>query len=105
MHNPAHPGEILREYFGSLSVSAAAAHLGMSRVNLSRILNGKAGISAEMSLRLADALGTSPDLWLKMQVNYDPWVPKITGNGGRSSICSTGFSRLEVQLARTTKSA
>jgi addiction module HigA family antidote len=74
MYNPAHPGEVLREHFGSLSVSAAAAHLGVSRVNLSRILNGKAGISAEMSLRLSDALGTSPDLWLKLQMNYDLWI-------------------------------
>jgi addiction module HigA family antidote len=73
MHNPAHPGEILREQLGKTSVSAAAAHLGISRVTLSRVLNGKAGISAEMSLRLSEAFGTTPDLWLKLQVQYDMW--------------------------------
>jgi addiction module HigA family antidote len=74
MYNPPHPGEVLREQLGKLPVSVAAAHLGVSRVALSRILNGKAGISAEMSLRLSEALGTSPDLWLKMQVQYDLWI-------------------------------
>lgn len=73
MYNPAHPGEVLREYLGEMSVSEAAAHLGISRVTLSRVLNGKAGISADMSLRLSEALRTSPDLWLKMQVQYDLW--------------------------------
>jgi addiction module HigA family antidote len=74
MHNPAHPGEVLKEHLGNIPVSEAAAHLGVSRVTLSRVLNGKAGISAEMSLRLSEALGTSPDLWLKMQLQYDLWV-------------------------------
>lgn len=73
MYNPAHPGEVLREYLGEMSVSDAANHLGISRVTLSRVLNGKAGISADMSLRLSEALRTSPDLWLKMQVQYDLW--------------------------------
>jgi addiction module HigA family antidote len=73
MHNPAHPGEVLKEHLGKISVSEAAAHLGVSRVTLSRILNCKAGISAEMSLRLSEAFGTSPDLWLKLQVQYDMW--------------------------------
>jgi addiction module HigA family antidote len=73
MHNPAHPGEVLKEHLGKKSVSEAAAHLGVARVTLSRVLNGKAGISAEMSLRLSEAFGTSPDLWLKMQVQYDMW--------------------------------
>ena len=73
MHNPAHPGELLREQLGAMSVSSAAAHLGISRVTLSRILNGKSGISAEMSLKLSEAFGTSPDLWLKMQLQYDMW--------------------------------
>jgi antitoxin HigA-1 len=74
MHNPAHPGEQLREQLGKMSVSEAAAHLGVSRVTLSRVLNCKAGISAEMSLRLSEAFGTSPDLWLRMQVQYDMWI-------------------------------
>jgi antitoxin HigA-1 len=71
--NPAHPGEVLRDYLGELSVGEAAVRLGVTRVHLSRILNRHAGISAEMSLRLSAALGTSPDFWLRMQTNYDLW--------------------------------
>jgi len=73
MHNPPHPGSVLREYLGDIAVSSAAAHLRVTRVTLSRLLNGKAGISASMALRLADALGTSPDLWMNMQSQYDLW--------------------------------
>ena len=73
MHNPAHPGEILREYMNDLSVTSLAQHLGTTRVNLSRILHGRAGISAEMALRLSEAFGTSPELWLNMQTNFDLW--------------------------------
>ncbi|HEX5674815.1 MAG TPA: HigA family addiction module antitoxin, partial [Azonexus sp.] len=54
MHNPAHPGEVLREWIPeSMTVTTAAAQLGISRVTLSKILNGKAGITADMALRLA----------------------------------------------------
>ena len=73
MFNPPHPGVVLRDYLGGVSVSAAAKHLGITRVALSRILNGSAGISAEMALRLAEALGTSPELWIGMQAQYDLW--------------------------------
>jgi addiction module HigA family antidote len=73
MHNPAHPGEILRDQFEGLSVTQVAAHLGVSRVMLSRILNCKAGVTAEMSLKLAEALNTSPDLWFRIQNQYDFW--------------------------------
>lgn len=74
MHNPAHPGEVLKEYLPeNLSITDAANHLGVTRVALSRILNGRAGISAEMDLRLADALRTSPGFWSRMQVQYDIW--------------------------------
>ena len=52
MHNPPHPGLVLREYLGSLPVTKAAAHLRITRVTLSRVLNGKAGISASMAIRL-----------------------------------------------------
>ena len=84
MHNPAHPGLVLREYLGELTVTDAAARLGITRAALSRILNGSAGISADMALRLRDALGTSAELWLNMQSNYDLWQaeqkprPKVT---------------------------
>lgn len=74
MHNPAHPGEVLREHLGDLTVTAAAEKLGVTRVSLSRILNGTNGISAGMALRLEAALGTSAEMWAGMQVKYDLWI-------------------------------
>ncbi len=74
MHNPPHPGEILKQDVLpdlGLSVTAAAAHLGMSRVALSRVLNGRAAISADLALRLADWLPPSAESWLRMQAAYD----------------------------------
>ena len=76
MHNPPHPGLVLREYLGKTAVSSAAAHLRVTRVTLSRVLNGKAGISASMALRLAAALGTTPELWMNMQSQFDLWQAK-----------------------------
>lgn len=74
MHDPAHPGEVLKEWIPEgMTVTTAAEQLGVSRVMLSRILNGKAGISAEMALRLAAWLGTSPEVWLEMQAARDLW--------------------------------
>jgi|ERR1700689_2932045 antitoxin HigA-1 len=73
MHRPPAPGSVLREYLGSMAVSAAAEHLRVTRVTLSRVLNGKSGISANMALRLAAALGTSPDLWMNMQAQHELW--------------------------------
>ena len=57
-----------------MSVKEAAQRLRVTRAHLSRILNGRAGITASMSLRLSAALGTSPDFWLKMQVQRDLWM-------------------------------
>ena len=73
MHNPPHPSRVLQEWLEARSVTEVAAHLGVSRVALSRVLNGKAAVSAEMSIKLGQALGTSPDLWFKMQNAYDFW--------------------------------
>ena len=73
MHDPPHPGTVLRDYLGNISVTSAAKHLGVTRAALSRILNGSAGISADMALRLSDVLGTSADLWIGMQAQYDLW--------------------------------
>jgi addiction module HigA family antidote len=73
MFNPPHPGEVLREYLGSITVADAAKHLGVTRAALSRILNGHAGISAEMALRLSEALGTTSELWTGMQTQYELW--------------------------------
>jgi antitoxin HigA-1 len=76
MHNPPHPGEIIRglclDAFG-LSVTEAASGLGITRKTLSAILNGRAGVSPEMSLRLAKAFGSTPDHWLRIQNAYDLW--------------------------------
>ncbi len=72
--HPCHPGEVLKDHLGSMTVKEAAERLGVTRPNLSRILNGRAGISAEMAVRLAKAMPyTSPEFWLKMQLNYDLW--------------------------------
>jgi addiction module HigA family antidote len=73
MYNPPNPGSVLREYLGPVSVTAAARHLGITRAALSRILNGSAGISADMALRLSDALGTSAELWTGMQAQHELW--------------------------------
>lgn len=73
MHNPPHPGEVLREWMSDLTVTEATETLQVSRVTLSKILNGKGAITANMALRLSQWLGTSPDLWLGMQNQYDLW--------------------------------
>lgn len=77
IHNPSHPGEVIKalclEPLG-LSVTDAAKGLGVSRKTLSAILNGRAGISPEMALRLAKAFDTSPESWLNQQMQYDLWV-------------------------------
>lgn len=68
MHNPAHPGEVLREYLPEgLSIGEVARQLGVTRQALSAVLNGRAGVSAAMALRLEGALGTSAEMWLGMQ--------------------------------------
>jgi addiction module HigA family antidote len=71
MHNPPHPGEVLREYLGAITVTDAALKLGVNRVTLSRVVTGSAGISADMAYRLGAAFGTSPELWAGMQLQYD----------------------------------
>jgi len=76
MHNPPHPGEIIRELCLEplgVSVTEAADSLGVSRKTLSSILNGRAGISPEMAIRLSIAFDTSPESWLNQQSQYDLW--------------------------------
>jgi addiction module HigA family antidote len=74
MHNPAHPGEVLREYLPEgMTVGEAAKRLGVTRVALSMLLNGRSGVSPEMALRLSQALRTSAEMWLHMQSAYDLW--------------------------------
>jgi len=74
MYNPCHAGEVLKEYLGETSISTAAKHLGITRPALSRIINGKAGISTDMAVRLSILLNTSPQFWINLQVNYDLWI-------------------------------
>ncbi len=74
MHNPAHPGEVLREWLPEgMTVTQAAKDLQVSRVTLSKVLNGNAGVTAGMALRLAAWLGTTPDMWLEMQTQWELW--------------------------------
>ena len=76
MHNPPHPGEILRELCLvplGLSVTDTAKALGVSRKTRSSVLNGRAGISPEMAVRLSIAFDTSAESWLNQQVQYDLW--------------------------------
>jgi antitoxin HigA-1 len=74
MHNPAHPGEVLREWLPEdMTITRAAKELQISRVTLSKVLNGKAGVTAGMALRLSAWLSTSPDVWLGMQTQWDLW--------------------------------
>lgn len=80
MHNPAHPGEILREWIPEgVTVTAAAEQLGISRVMLSKILNGKAGVTADMALRLSAWLGTTSEVWIDMQASWDLWQAEQRG--------------------------
>lgn len=76
MHNPPHPGEVLREWLAGITVTDAAARLGVTRAALSRVLNGAAGISPEMDLRLSKALGMTPGMWHSMQGDFDMWQAK-----------------------------
>lgn len=79
MYNPPHPGEIIKELCMQplgLTVTRAAKALGVSRKTLSAILNGRAGISPEMAIRLSIAFDTSPESWLNQQVQYDLWLAR-----------------------------
>lgn len=83
MKNPAHPGRIVRqeciEPLG-LTVTAAANGLGVTRKALSELVDGKSGISPEMAIRLSKAFGSSPELWLGIQMDYDLARAQRKGN-------------------------
>lgn len=84
MFNPPHPGEIIKELCLDpleLSITEAAEALGVSRKTLSSILNGRAGISPEMAIRLSKAFGTTPESWMNQQAQYDLWhAQQATGS-------------------------
>ncbi len=74
MHNPFHPGLIIRDDVLpelQLSVNEAAEQLGVSRVTLSRVINGRSAITADMALRVGKWVGNGPEIWLRMQGQYD----------------------------------
>jgi len=76
MHNPPHPGEIIREQCLvplGLSVTAAAEGLGVTRKALSELFNGHSGVSPDMAIRLSKAFGSTAEHWLSMQMQYDLW--------------------------------
>ncbi len=79
MFNPPHPGRIIKSGLDAIpmSITDFAAHIGVSRVQLSRVINGHAGVTPELSIKLSEAFGQpTPDLWFKMQNKYDFWQAK-----------------------------
>lgn len=74
MYNPAHPGEVLREFIpDNMTVGEVAKRLHVSRVQLSRLLNSRAAMTAEMALRVAALTGTSAESWMENQAHWDLW--------------------------------
>lgn len=71
MHKPPHPGEVLREYLGEMTIANAAKQLGVGRETLQHVVTGATSISADMAYRLGAAFGTSPELWAGMQLQFD----------------------------------
>lgn len=77
MHNPSHPGEILRDLYldpMGITITGAAEALGVSRKHISAIINGHASVTPDMAMRLAVALGTQPDIWINLQAQHDLWT-------------------------------
>lgn len=77
IHNPPHPGEIVKEALiegSNLSITQAAEILAISRASLSKLVNCRGGISPEMAIRLSIALKTSSEMWLNLQATYDLWL-------------------------------
>src|SRR5277367_1268406 len=83
MKNPNHPGDLIRDCLDELgdTVTDGAKALGVTRSALSRVINSKAGVSAEMALRLEKALGSTAGFWLRLQLNYD--LAQIQGRSGK----------------------
>ena len=95
MHNPPHPGEFIAGIYlepNGISGRVLAEKLGVAASTLSRVLNGTGRISPEMALRLAKAIGRSPESWLAMQDNHDLWQAKQSLDLGR-------VQKLELQPA------
>ena len=85
VRKPTHPGELLLEEVLKplgLSITVAATHLGVTRKALSEFVHGHSGLSSEMSLKIAQATGTTPESWLAMQSKLDLWKAKQKGTPG-----------------------
>ena len=79
MHNPPHPGEVLKELYLDpleITVTDAAKALNVTRKTLSAVINRRSGVSSEMALRLSKALNTSPEVWINLQAKFDLWNAK-----------------------------
>ena len=74
MHNPASPGELLREFLGAVTATQLAEHIGVARATISRILNGRTAITTDLSIRLGEALQLSPDFFSKAQLQHELWI-------------------------------
>ena len=74
MHNPASPGELLKEFLGDRTATELAGHIGVARATISRILNDRTSITMDISIRLGEALSLSPDFFSKAQLQYDLWI-------------------------------
>jgi addiction module HigA family antidote len=74
MYNPSSPGELLKEFLGDTTATQLAEHIGVARATISRILNGRTAVSMDLSIRLGEALGLSPDFFSKAQLQYDLWI-------------------------------
>jgi len=73
MHNPASPGELLREFLGDHSATELAEHIGVARATISRVLNGRTAVTMDLSIRLGEAFSLSPDFFSKAQLQRDLW--------------------------------
>ena len=96
MHNPAHPGEILREFYMEpygLSARDLAKRLGVSHSTVTRLIAQQAAVSADMALRLEKAVGLSAETWLGMQKNRDLWLAS-QGSNVHDDIAAIDFSQL-----------
>ena len=77
MHDPSHPGEILRELYlkpMGVTITEAADALGVTRKHISAIVNGRAPVTPDMAMRLAVTFATEPELWVNLQAQYDLWT-------------------------------
>ena len=76
MYNPPHPGEVIKEFIGEMTVEDVATRLGVDHVTLQQVVTGSAGISHDMALRLGDVFGTSSEFWSGMQLQFNLYQEK-----------------------------